>query len=176
MKNFLLNSNIKSRGIRNNNPFNLKKTWIFWKGETLNPRESTFESFSNLNYGLRAGALNILNKLKKGRTITSLMHEYAPSNENDTSKYIAFVSKHTGIDRNQKLQANRDTLFKLSKAIIWYENLASEKHLITDTDLNNALNLLSFSTNSNSTMRNTAIALTVVGAITFFYFTSKKNK
>ena len=77
-----------SRGIRNNNPGNLVKTSIQWKGK-VKGSDSRFETFANIYYGVRAAGLDLIADIKKGKnTIRKLITEYAPPNENDTTAYI----------------------------------------------------------------------------------------
>lgn len=84
------------RGIRNNNPLNIRigNTWL---GER-HPSECddpSFEQFISMEYGLRA-AFCILRRYIKHyhrNTISQVISSWAPSNENDTSRYIDFVSK-----------------------------------------------------------------------------------
>ncbi|BDD04409.1 hypothetical protein [Aureibacter tunicatorum] len=140
MKSYLNRSNIRSLGIRNNNPMNLRKTYINWKGEVVS--NNAFEQFSSLAYGIRAGALNVLNKLKKGRTLTSLINEYAPPHENKTQAYINYIAKLTGLPKHSRLSADRNTLFKLTRAICNMENYPEDRHLVSNQDINAGLNLL----------------------------------
>ena len=121
---YRLNSKLP-RGIRNNNPGNLVLTSIKWQGKIpldLN-KDGRFEQFQNIIWGSRALILDLSNDIKKGQdTISELITSFAPRNENDTDKYIQFVSKNTGIPSDQKLVANRETLSKLFKAIVMMEN------------------------------------------------------
>lgn len=121
---YRLNSKLP-RGIRNNNPGNLVLTSIKWQGKIpldLN-KDGRFEQFQNIIWGSRALILDLSNDIKKGQdTISELITSFAPRNENDTDKYIQFVSKNTGIPSDQKLVANKETLSKLFKAIVMMEN------------------------------------------------------
>lgn len=84
------------RGIRNNNPLNIRigNTWL---GER-HPSECDdpyFEQFISMEYGLRAGFCILRRYIRHyhRNTISLIISSWAPSNENDTSRYIDFVSK-----------------------------------------------------------------------------------
>ena len=53
-----LNDKTRSRGLRNNNPLNLRKTSAKWLGK-IPSTDKDFEQFTSLEMGLRAGAINI---------------------------------------------------------------------------------------------------------------------
>lgn len=113
------------RGIRNNNPGNLIITTEKWQRK-IPKKDNTdgrFEQFETIIWGSRAMIIDISNDIKKGQdTIEKLISAYSPRNENQTDKYITFVSETTGIPSNQKLSANKETLSKLFKAILIKEN------------------------------------------------------
>jgi len=56
-------------------------------------------------------------------TIETILNRWAPNNENNTSKYVSFVSQKMGIKSNQKLDLNNnEQLYKLIDAMIIFEN------------------------------------------------------
>lgn len=71
-------------GIRTNNPGNLVKTPIKWKGEV--DCHSRFECFSSPEYGLRALAKNLLTYQDKYKlyTIPRIIRRWSPPHENRT--------------------------------------------------------------------------------------------
>lgn len=83
------------RGIRNNNPLNIR-IGNNWLGER-NPSECDdpeFEQFISMEYGLRA-AFCILRRYIRHyhrNTISKIVSSWAPSSENDTTRYIDFVA------------------------------------------------------------------------------------
>src|SRR5688572_11083785 len=88
-------------GIRNNNPGNIRPgdNWIGMTGTANN-----FVVFKNMDYGFRALAIDVTNKIKKGyNTIRKIIERYAPPMENNTEAYIAQVEKVTGFDENKVL-------------------------------------------------------------------------
>ena len=87
-----------SRGVRNNNPFNIKisnSTWLNKVPRRFNT-DGTFEQFFEMKFGLRAGIRLLRNyQLKFGiGEIRHFIQRFAPSSENDTKRYINFVCEH----------------------------------------------------------------------------------
>lgn len=110
-----------SRGIRNNNPFNLVKTSIPWKGK-ITGSDPRFETFANVAWGIRAGLLDLYNDYtRKGqKTIQAIITEFAPPFENDTAAYIRFIENYTGINKGAVLRLQN--LVKIAEGIIILEN------------------------------------------------------
>ena len=81
------------RGIRNNNPLNIRigNTWL---GERPNPTDNAFEEFVSIEYGYRAAFCILRRYIKRyhKNTITSIISTWAPANENNTRRYIDFVA------------------------------------------------------------------------------------
>ena len=89
------------RGIRNNNPLNIRRTAKDqWQGLRAQQTDSVFCQFERLEYGWRA-AFYLLTRTYYHKyrlyTIRMIINRWAPPNENLTSTYIANVSRLTGI-------------------------------------------------------------------------------
>jgi len=115
------------RGIRNNNPGNLKELSgdkTQWQGERATDDDPIFEEFETMEYGIRALMKILINYMKKYklRTIIEIIKRFAPASENDTRAYINSVSRITGFEDNEILAANEDTISKLVTAICFIEN------------------------------------------------------
>lgn len=114
----------KSRGIRNCNPGNIRKTDTKWKGEVPGG-DSAFETFVSMPYGYRA-LIKLLQNYQKNhrlRTIRQLISRWAPSSENNTEAYIATVAKETGFGRDQAIDMKeRRTALLMASAISFVEN------------------------------------------------------
>lgn len=107
------------RGIRNNNPLNIRigNTWL---GEVPNPTDSDFEQFVSVIYGLRAGFIILRRYIRRyGRnTIRKIIHAWAPSTENNCDAYIKIVSHRTGLDADAILSfEDQDTMCSLVSAM-----------------------------------------------------------
>lgn len=81
------------RGIRNNNPLNIRigNTWL---GERPNPTDYSFEEFVSIEYGYRAAFCILRRYIRRygKNTITAIVSTWAPANENNTQRYIDFVA------------------------------------------------------------------------------------
>lgn len=113
-----------TRGIRNNNPGNIRHGSSSWLGMSSEKTDPAFVTFVAPEYGIRALALLLKNYMVKNKltTIESIINRWAPTNENNTPAYIASVAKKTGFSPTQSLTPNSETLAKLTKAIIHHEN------------------------------------------------------
>ena len=99
--------NMISRGIRNNNPLNIRRTAKDqWKGLAAQQNDRAFCQFKSLEYGWRA-AFYLLTRTYYHKyrlyTIRGIISRWAPSSENDTSAYIQNVSRLTGIDPDEPI-------------------------------------------------------------------------
>ena len=87
-----------TRGIRNNNPFNIKISNSNWKGKikVAFNTDGVFEQFESMKYGLRAGVVLLRNYQKKHNiySIKDFISRFAPSNENDVKVYVIFVCNY----------------------------------------------------------------------------------
>ncbi|WP_323170110.1 structural protein [Pantoea agglomerans] len=116
----------KSRGIRNNNPGNIR--WgDEWKGLVPQPQrtDKSFCQFISPEYGIRAMIIILRNYQSKYglKTIAGIVKRWAPPNENDTQAYIRSVAMATGTDADKPFDlTDSRKLFPLLQAIIKHEN------------------------------------------------------
>lgn len=115
-----------SRGIRNNNPSNIR--WgDEWKGlvPELQRTDKSFCQFRTPEFGIRAMIIILRNYQSKYglKTITGIIKRWAPPNENDTQAYIRSVALATGTDADKPIDlTDSRKLFPLLQAIIKHEN------------------------------------------------------
>ena len=120
-----------TRGIRNNNPFNLEKG-DKWQGLAL-PSEMTIEQkkekrfcvFKDPTWGIRAGARVLITYQDKHDldTIEKIMNRFAPPSENDTDSYAAAVARAIGVTVDTKVDVHQfEIMTPMVKAIIKHEN------------------------------------------------------
>jgi len=122
-----------NRGIRNNNPGNLRPTSTTWQGQTA--VVDNFMVFQNMTYGCRALGTDLSNKYFRGLdTVTKIINVYAPPMENNTIAYINAVAKSIGVGVNDKLTWNKATLAKFMRAVIMHEN-GDQGALVTDSQI-----------------------------------------
>lgn len=113
------------RGIRNNNPGNLRYNGIGWLGLANPPSDGSFCIFTEPKFGLRALAMLLRNyKRKHGiDTIAGIINRFAPSVENNTAAYIAHVCKVLCCEADTPLDVESEAiLLPLIKAIVRHEN------------------------------------------------------
>jgi len=111
-----------TRGYKNKNPGNIRKTQAMWKGE-VQGTDKDFKTFQSMPWGYCALAALLREYLNNGyNTIDKIINRYAPGNENNTTAYIATVSKKTGIDPNTNLFFEEEKIKKLMRAISYVEN------------------------------------------------------
>lgn len=132
------------RGMRNNNPFNLRISKSDWQGKVPVSRntDKAFEQFVSMEYGIRAGMKLLRNYIQVHGidTIREIISRFAPSNENDTISYIRAVEKRTGIGRDTHVNGDKNTLTKLTRAIIEHEN--GGMWSVTEEQINQAWEVL----------------------------------
>lgn len=112
------------RGIRNNNPLNIR-IGNDWQGEKLPNTDGSFEQFTEMKWGLRAGFIILRNYINKYglNTIEKIIKRWAPSNENNTKEYIRRVCKHTGFESTTPINAsNSCQMIVLVEAMCVVEN------------------------------------------------------
>lgn len=110
-----------TRGIRNNNPGNIRVSKDQWEGMTGD--DGAFVIFDSPESGVRALAKNLQSYGRQGYdSIEKIINRWAPPNENDTQSYIDSVVSATGIPATQSLDlSNPDTLSSLAQAISFHE-------------------------------------------------------
>lgn len=113
---------VKARGLRNNNPGNIRHGASKWQGMAPEQTDAEFVQFVSPEYGIRAIAvtLNTYRDRYGINTIERIISRWAPSNENDTESYIKSVERKTGIARNAVLQ--KADYPAVIAAIITHEN------------------------------------------------------
>ena len=117
---------MEPRGIRNNNPLNIRRSKDKWQGQ-INPSgngnvngngnnsspkgDAEFVQFYTMEYGWRA-AFVILCRTYYGKyglkTIRDIVSRWAPAKENNTEAYIRHVSDYTGISPNKVLGSPKE--------------------------------------------------------------------
>ena len=119
---------MEPRGIRNNNPLNIRKG-NNWKGERPHQTDKAFEEFQSMEFGIRAGFI-ILRKYINGyfglttkfNTIEKIIRRWAPPSENATQKYIDFVAKDMGISAHLPISFQcKEKMVNLVYAMIFVE-------------------------------------------------------
>jgi len=112
-----------TRGLRNNNPGNIRKSGDRWKGLAPDQPDPDFFTFVNPVFGIRAIAKILMNYQDKHHltTIRQVINRWAPASENDTESYVNSVASQMGVDPDMHLDIY-DALPRLVPAIIKHEN------------------------------------------------------
>lgn len=113
-----------ARGIRNNNPGNIRHSSAKWDGLTSEKLDDEFCSFTEMKYGCRAlmKLLKTYVTSNKLNTVRGIITRYAPSNENNTNAYIQSVCKSLDVGPDEKLNFSiLNTYLLVAKAITKHE-------------------------------------------------------
>lgn len=87
-----------TRGLRNNNPGNIRKDGTHWKGEVEPSRDAAFKQFESMAWGYRAmfKCLNTYSRKYGLDTIRKMISRWAPPSENDTDPYGIRIVRRPG--------------------------------------------------------------------------------
>ena len=113
------------RGIRNNNPLNIKRNKIVWQGQRATQSDKTFVQFETAAMGYRAAFMILYNYINGHGwvSIDSIIKHWAPSSENNTERYINTVVRLSKIDRHKFLMFEQVVLMcDLVRAMAIVEN------------------------------------------------------
>lgn len=113
------------RGIRNNNPGNIRIGKTRWEGQKQVQNDPDFIEFEDPLHGLRAlMRLLAVYRVKYGLdTVESLINRFAPPKENATDTYIYRVAKALGVKRTAVIDVTaKPVLEGLARAIVTQEN------------------------------------------------------
>ena len=112
-----------SRGLRNNNPGNIRKSGDAWLGLAAEQTDDAFFVFEHPVYGIRAMARIFKNyQTRHGLdSIAAIISRWAPPSENDTEAYIKSVVRRTGLDAEQVINVESN-LAAILPAVITHEN------------------------------------------------------
>jgi hypothetical protein len=116
-----------ARGIRNNNPGNIRHSKDKWQGMADEQKDSAFVTFKSPEFGIRAIARVLLQYQKRGLdTVGEIIRTYAPPSENDTNSYIKAVCRSCGVLPDDQLNLDDvEVMLPLVKAIIKHETGSS---------------------------------------------------
>ena len=118
------------RGLRNNNPLNLRISKNAWLGKVEKNTDGAFEQFTAMEYGIRAAMRNIQTIVRRNEragkqtTVKSLVHTWAPSSDgNNEAAYVKSIADRTGIQPYDTIDIKKKSHFCLLVwAMAWVEN------------------------------------------------------
>lgn len=112
------------RGLRNNNPLNIRKSSDVFQGEKSSC-DNQFKQFKTMAYGYRAAFKIVMNyyRIYSLKTIRQIIGRWAPENENNTSAYVSLVSSYSGIPADNLIDINnKDQMIKIVAGMSKVEN------------------------------------------------------
>lgn len=131
-----------ARGIRNNNPGNIR-LGDKWQGLASVQADPSFCTFVSMEYGIRA-LFKILQTYWRNyqlNSVHSVISRFAPSVENNTKAYEESVSKALGVQPHQKIDlGDRQVMIAIAKAIVRHE-CGSDANLITPEQWSKGIDL-----------------------------------
>ena len=113
------------RGVRLNNPCNIRLSSAPWQGKIVPSKDTAFEQFDTAVDGIRAGAKILVNynQLDGLSTISQFIARWAPSDENDTGAYVSDVCAITAAQPDEPYDVlDAGKLGSLLTAIVHHEN------------------------------------------------------
>lgn len=114
-----------TRGLRNNNPGNLRRGSGPWLGEASAQTDPDFVVFEAPVFGLRALARTLINyqRIHGLRTLREILTRWAPPLENDTAAYVADAAARCGVGADAPISLDDPSrLAPLVEAIVRHEN------------------------------------------------------
>lgn len=138
------------RGIRNNNPGNIKDDGTSWQG--MAGSDGVFVIFTDMSWGVRAMATALVNMIRKGyNTVGTLIPQWSAT---DQAAYVANVASRMGIAPGDLITTDVPTLSALMRAMITQENGDAGSY-VTDQDIADGI----------SKMNNTLLTLLQAGVV-----------
>ena len=114
-----------TRGLRNNNPGNLRLSKDKWQGLRAVQTDKEFFQFETMAHGYRTLIRTLQNyrKLHKCQTIADFISRYAPKIENNTAGYIQRVCREMQVPTTYVPDVNdKATMCNFAAAISQVEN------------------------------------------------------
>ena len=113
-----------TRGERNRNPGNIRKSKDPWQGLADQQPDPEFFTFKGPEWGIRALA-RVLIRYQDDHglnTVRAIINRWAPPVENDTGAYVRAVAKAMGVSADEPIDVQQyDTMRPLAAAIISHE-------------------------------------------------------
>jgi hypothetical protein len=131
------------RGVRNANPFNLRRDNTKWKGLRAIQTDPAFFQFDSMVWGVRAGTMVLRTYRDKYQlhTVRGIIRRFAPSIENPTVQYTLNVAKRLGVAPDDPIDTMQpDVMFALVRGIIAQE-CGIGAVLISDSTVHSGISL-----------------------------------
>ena len=92
-----------TRGLRNNNPLNIRRSTDRWEGTATTQTDQSFVQFKTLAYGYRAAWKTLdtyclrFRRERRVYNVRNIIARWAPPAENDTDAYVRAVVRLSGL-------------------------------------------------------------------------------
>lgn len=112
------------RGLRNNNPGNIRRNSDVFQGEVNPSRDKEFKQFKSMAYGYQAMFKILSNYYNYYQldTIREMISRWAPENENNTAAYVSLVSSYSGIGPDDLISFDREQMIQIVAGMSKVEN------------------------------------------------------
>ena len=114
------------RGLRNNNPGNIRLNGDLFQGEVRPSKDKSFKQFETMAYGYRAMFVILRNYIRNYKldTIRKMISRWAPPKDNNhTEAYIKAVSDYAGIPADDPINVNdREQMIRIVAGMSKVEN------------------------------------------------------
>ena len=175
-------------GLQNNNVGNIRPVGNgMWEGQV--GVNKGFSVFDDVAWGIRAFATNMYSSINKHGTDTlrKYITRYAPESENDTSRYVSYVSNATGINPDAPIPTDVDNVRKILRAQMEIELGKRYADMVTDEDINEGLSRLSspvasffsavgvFYSQNKKKVNYAIVGLILISLTAYAYFLKKKK-
>lgn len=127
------------RGIRNNNPGNIRRSRDPWQGLAAEQQDVAFFTFASMADGVRAAARIFITYYDKHNlsTVREIIDRWAPPVENNTDAYVSVVAAALDVDPDAPIDLQEYAVLKpLLKAVFKHENGGN---FVKDADLDEGL-------------------------------------
>ena len=114
---------VMARGLRNNNPGNIRHGSNQWQGMSAEQTDNAFVQFDDPVYGIRALAKLLKNYQSNYGLVTvrEIINRWAPPSENETGSYVEHVARIVGVNPDARINVD-EKIVPLVTAIIKHEN------------------------------------------------------
>ena len=98
-----------TRGLRNNNPLNIRHSKDKWQGTATTQTDRSFVQFESMAYGYRAAWKTLdtyclrFRRKRQPYNVRNIIARWAPPSENDTDAYVRAVVKLSGLGGNENI-------------------------------------------------------------------------
>ena len=101
------------RGIRNNNPLNIRISENNWKGKLPHSSDPCFEQFLGIFWGIRAAMVCVRTYIRKYHLNTpeKIIARWAPASENNVEAYVQKACKKGALKPDEKISYENKNQF-----------------------------------------------------------------